>query len=81
MGIRSLPIEVFPLSFSEYLRFNGILSEVPRVGFAARGKGVLRRAMSDYAERGGFHDVQELLELLGWDPWKNENLLTLLCYF
>ena len=20
-------------------------------------------------------------ELLGWDPWKNENLLTLLCYF
>ena len=55
---RSLPIEVFPLSFSEYLRFNGILSEVPRVGFTAREKGILRRAMSDYAERGGFPDVQ-----------------------
>ena len=55
---RSLPIEVFPLSFSEYLRFNGILGEVPRVGFTAREKGILRRAMSDYAERGGFPDVQ-----------------------
>jgi predicted AAA+ superfamily ATPase len=55
---RSLPIEVFPLSFSEYLRFNGILSEVPRVGFTAREKGILRRAMSDYADRGGFPDVQ-----------------------
>ena len=57
---RSLPIEVFPLSFSEYLRFNGILSEVPRVGFTAREKGILRRAMSDYAERGGFPDVQDV---------------------
>ena len=60
MGIRSLPIEVFPLSFSEYLRFNGILGEVPRVGFTAREKGILRRAMSDYAERGGFPDVQDV---------------------
>ena len=57
---RSLPIEVFPLSFSEYLRFNGILGEVPRVGFTAREKGILRRAMSDYAERGGFPDVQDV---------------------
>ena len=57
---RSLPIEVFPLSFSEYLRFNGILSDVPKAGFTAREKGVLRKAMSDYAERGGFPDVQDV---------------------
>ena len=57
---RSLPIEVFPLSFSEYLRFNGILGEVPRVGFTAREKGILRRAIADYAERGGFPDVQDV---------------------
>ena len=57
---RSLPIEVFPLSFSEYLRFNGILEEVPRAGFTAAEKGILRRAMSDYAERGGFPDVQDV---------------------
>ena len=57
---RSLPIEVFPLSFPEYLRFNGILRDVPKAGFTAREKGVLRKAMSDYAERGGFPDVQDV---------------------
>lgn len=57
---RSLPIEVFPLSFPEYLRFNGILSDVPKAGFTAREKGILRKAMSDYAERGGFPDVQDV---------------------
>ena len=57
---RSLPIEVFPLSFPEYLRFNGILNDVPKAGFTAREKGVLRKAMSDYAERGGFPDVQDV---------------------
>ena len=57
---RSLPIEVFPLSFPEYLRFNGILSDVPKAGFTSREKGVLRKAMSDYAERGGFPDVQDV---------------------
>ena len=57
---RSLPIEVFPLSFPEYLRFNGILNDVPKAGFTSREKGVLRKAMSDYAERGGFPDVQDV---------------------
>ena len=57
---RSLPIEVFPLSFPEYLRFNGILSDVPKAGFTSREKGVLRKAMFDYAERGGFPDVQDV---------------------
>ena len=57
---RSIPIEVFPLSFPEYLRFNGVFKKIPRAGFTAREKGVLRRAMSDYMERGGFPDVQDV---------------------
>ena len=57
---RSLPIEVFPLSFAEYLRFNGILRNPPRGGFTAKEKGVLRRAVRDYLERGGFPDVQDV---------------------
>ena len=57
---RSLPIEVFPLSFAEYLRFNGVFNETPTTGFTAREKGLLRRAMSDYMERGGFPDVQDV---------------------
>ena len=57
---RSLPVEVFPLSFSEYLRFNGVFKEIPTTGFTAREKGLLRRAMSDYMERGGFPDVQDV---------------------
>ena len=54
------PIEVFPLSFPEYLRFNGVFKKIPRAGFTAREKGVLRRAMSEYMERGGFPDVQDV---------------------
>ena len=57
---RSLPIEVFPLSFAEYLRFNGILRNPPRGGFTAKEKGVLRRAVRDYLERGGFPDVHDV---------------------
>ena len=33
---------------------------MPQAGFTAREKGVLRKAMSDYAERGGFPDVQDV---------------------
>ena len=57
---RSLPIEVFPLSFSEFLRFNGVFTKIPRTGFTAREKGLLRRAMTDYMEKGGFPDVQDV---------------------
>ena len=57
---RSLPIEVFPLSFAEFLRFNGILRNLPQDGFTAKEKGVLRRAVKDYLERGGFPDVQDV---------------------
>ena len=64
---RSLPIEVFPLSFSEYLRFNGILSDPPHDGFTARETGILRKAVADYLERGGFPDVQDVSDRMRVD--------------
>lgn len=57
---RSIPIEVFPLSFVEFIRFNGIMGDVPKDGWTEREKGTLRNAMSQYLERGGFPDVQHV---------------------
>ena len=55
---RSLDIEVFPLSFAEYLRFNGLFPEAPKPPFSSRTAGALRHAMSRYFDAGGFPDVQ-----------------------
>ena len=57
---RAVPIEVFPLSFREFLRFNGIMSEIPRDGFTAAERGILRNAMSRYFAVGGFPAVQDM---------------------
>ena len=57
---RSIPIEVFPLSFPEFIRFNGIMDEIPKDGWTEREKGVLRNAMTRYLERGGFPDIQNV---------------------
>ena len=57
---RSIPIEVFPLSFSEFIRFNGIMDSVPKDGWTERERGTLRNAMEQYLERGGFPDVQHV---------------------
>ena len=55
---RSIPIEVFPLSFCEFLRFNGIMENVPNAGFTAAERGILRNAMAKYLDVGGFPAVQ-----------------------
>jgi predicted AAA+ superfamily ATPase len=55
---RSLDMEVFPLSFSEFLEFNGIVKHIPQLPFSSRTAGVLRNAMNRYLEEGGFPDVQ-----------------------
>lgn len=58
---RSLPIEIFPLSFCEFIRFNGLMPKIPRHAFiSSREKGLLRHAMTQYFEHGGFPDVQDL---------------------
>lgn len=55
---RSLDIEVFPLSFAEFLRFNGLVTDVPKPPFTSRTAGSLRHAMTRYFEEGGFPDIQ-----------------------
>ena len=55
---RSLDIEVFPLSFAEFLRFNGLMKELPQSPYSSRTAGALRHAMTRYFEEGGFPDVQ-----------------------
>ncbi len=58
---RSLPIEVFPLSFIEFIRFNGLMPKIPHHDIvSSKEKGLLRHAMAQYFERGGFPDVQDL---------------------
>lgn len=54
---RSLPIEVFPLSFSEFMRFNSVDLPRTRGAFTPREKGLLRRSVARYLEQGGFPDV------------------------
>ncbi|MBR4676028.1 MAG: ATP-binding protein [Victivallales bacterium] len=55
---RSLETEVFPLSFSEMLTYNGIFAKLPSPPYSTRTMGQLRNAMSRYLEEGGFPDVQ-----------------------
>ena len=55
---RSLEIEVFPLSFSEFLLFNGIFAKIPAAPFSSVTAGRIRNAFSKYFEIGGFPDVQ-----------------------
>ena len=57
---RAVPIEVFPLSFREFIRFNGIMDKIPEGGFTAKEKGTLRNAMSRYFAVGGFPAVQSM---------------------
>ena len=55
---RSLEIEVFPLSFSEFLLYNGIFTKIPVAPFSSVTAGRVRNAFSKYFEIGGFPDVQ-----------------------
>ena len=55
---RSIDIEVFPLSFAEFLSFNSLVKTVPSEPYSSRTAGVLRHAMQRYLDEGGFPDVQ-----------------------
>jgi predicted AAA+ superfamily ATPase len=58
---RSLATEIFPYSFSEYLKARGVFAEPPK-NFGSRTAAILRRAMADYFASGGFPEV------LGLEP-------------
>jgi len=55
---RALDVEVFPLSFAEYLRFNSLADESVQEPYSSRTAGLLRHAMTRYLDEGGFPDVQ-----------------------
>lgn len=55
---RSLPVEIFPFSFAEFLKFHGIFADRPKT-FGANTSSILRKAVKDYMEIGGFPEVQK----------------------
>lgn len=55
---RSLSTEIFPFSFDEFLKFHGIFNDRPKK-FGANTASLLRKAISDYLEIGGFPEVQK----------------------
>jgi len=61
---RSVPIEVFPLSFAEFLRFNGYGVRAPDAVRTARDRGTLRNAMNRYFAVGGFPAVQRMPDVV-----------------
>lgn len=56
---RSLSTEIFPFSFKEYLKANGLFEKPPQ-NFGSRTAATLRRAIADYLEIGGFPEVLNL---------------------
>lgn len=56
---RSLPIEIYPFSFEEFLKFHGLFSGRPKT-FGMNTASLLRKAVKDYLEVGGFPEVQKL---------------------
>jgi len=56
---RSMPIEIFPFSFREFLKYHGLFLETP-ITFGAKTTSTLRKAARDYLEVGGFPEVQRL---------------------
>lgn len=54
---RSVEVEVFPLSFAEFMKFHRIFVEIPQT-FGAATKDRLRNALDKYFMIGGFPDVQ-----------------------
>lgn len=56
---RSLIIEIFPFSFYEFLIFHGLFKDKPKT-FGAKNASVLRKAVKNYFETGGFPEVQNI---------------------
>ena len=57
---RSLPLEIWPLSFQEYCDFNGVDAHTTTGTFTSIRSGALARAFLSYLEIGGFPAVQHL---------------------
>ena len=56
---RSLTIEIFPLSFQEFLKYHDLFESSPK-RLSTKTVATLRKAVKDYLEIGGFPEVQSL---------------------
>lgn len=56
---RSLATEIFPFSFREFIKAQGLFAAPPE-NFSSRTSAILRKAMVDYLEIGGFPEVLNL---------------------
>jgi predicted AAA+ superfamily ATPase len=56
---RSLTTEIFPFSFQEFLKYHNFFDKPP-TKFGLKTISILRKAMRDYFEIGGFPEVQTL---------------------
>ncbi len=56
---RSLSTEIFPFSFKEYLKANGIFAKPPHQ-FGSKTAATLRKAITEYLGTGGFPEVLNL---------------------
>ena len=54
---RSLTTEIFPFSFTEFIKFHGFFETTPDK-FGSRTISILRKAIMDFLEIGGFPEVQ-----------------------
>lgn len=55
---RSLTTEIFPFSFREFLRLQGVDPDPPTLGSRTRSR--LEKTVGDYLETGGFPEIQTL---------------------
>jgi hypothetical protein len=56
---RSLPIVMYPFSFSEFLRYHDYFSEIPN-SFGSKNAAIFRNAIAHYFRVGGFPEIQFL---------------------
>lgn len=56
---RSMTTEIFPFSFKEFIKYHGLLETIPE-RFGANVSSILRKAVSDYLEAGGFPEIQAI---------------------
>jgi len=56
---RSRSIEIFPFSFREFLKYHKLFETHPRT-FGSKTVSILRKAVKDYLDIGGFPEVQTL---------------------
>jgi hypothetical protein len=56
---RSLTTEIFPFSFQEFLKYHGLFVDTPDT-FGSKTVAILRKAVKDYFQNGGFPEVQNV---------------------